>query len=98
MPRIGEPLTFDLTWRQELGLDSVCPSTHDWFKSEVDSLIQAVVKLDRTREDYFVKRIMLAIDQLESSRLEVLELKRKLAEFENKVKAFCQGLHPGTNW
>lgn len=99
MPRIGEKLSCELTWQQELGVEPINPSTHDWFQSEIDGLVQAVVKLDRVTEDYCVKRIMSAVDQLESSRLEVLELKRKLTEFEDKVRAFAKdcGIHPGRN-
>jgi len=90
MPRIGERFSFDLTWRQELGLDSVIDSTHDWFQREIEELVQSVVKLDRKSEDYHVKRIIEEIDKLELARLEATRLREKMLEIEKKFKSLSK--------
>lgn len=95
-----EGITRQMRLRQELGLDSVVPSTHDWFQNEVDGLVEAISDRNKDRVDYIKKRIISAIDELESAHLETFELKRKLVEVENKVKDLAKtlGIHPGTNW
>ena len=87
MPRIGERFIFDLTWRQQLGLDSVIPSTHDWFEEEIEGLVQAVVKLDRKTEDYHRKRIMEQINKIEAVRLDALKLRVKVLEIAKKIES-----------
>jgi len=80
MPRLGEKFSFELTWQQELGIDPVVPSTHDWFVGELDGLVQAILNKNKEAEDYYRKRIMSQIDQLEKERVFLFELNKRMAE------------------
>lgn len=87
MPKLGERFAYELTWRQELGIESVVPSTHDWFVGELDGLVQAVLNNNKEAESYYRKRIMQQIDQLEKERVILLGLKNRMKESLVKVDA-----------
>ena len=80
---MGEKFTFDLTWQQELGIESICPSDHGWFKEELKGLVEAAANNNQERVDYFKERILSQVGELVKSCQNGVKTEKKLHEIEN---------------